>query len=132
MKQRSGLIPVYFSRDYIFVCMMVPSDEKYGGKYPQFAKGIIDPGYTPSQNAIKEAKEELGINEKSLKKVNFLYYDVLLYIHWFYSECYDMNLDKPHYESLYSFWVEIEQAKRIIRPSQKPLLFMLEKIIIIE
>lgn len=42
---------------------MVPSDEKYGGLAPQIAKGQIDEGETPVQAAVREAYEELGLDD---------------------------------------------------------------------
>lgn len=105
---------------------MVPSDERFGGKYPQFAKGIIEPGYTAKDNAIKEATEELGLKKENLINVDFLFFDKQANIHWFYGECSCMELDNPHHESLFSFWAELSQARRIIKPLQYPILELLE------
>ena len=59
---RAGLIPFYINDDgTIEMLFMIPSDQRYGGSAPQMAKGRIDDDEEPSETALREAKEELGL-----------------------------------------------------------------------
>lgn len=59
---RAGLIPFFINDDgMIEMLFMIPSDQRYGGSDPQMAKGRIDDDEEPSETALREAKEELGL-----------------------------------------------------------------------
>jgi 8-oxo-dGTP pyrophosphatase MutT (NUDIX family) len=71
-KKRAGMIPYYVFQDGLKILTMKPSDPKYGGPDFQFAKGIIDPGETNEEAAVREATEELGIIPTNMKNIQFL------------------------------------------------------------
>lgn len=119
---RSGIIPYTIKNDLIFFCLMVPSNEKFGGRFPQFPKGKIEKNTSPLENAIKEAEEEAGISRNNIIFIELFDSDEEKKIIWYLSKLKDFSLSEPHYESLYSFWAESSQCERIIRASQKLVL----------
>jgi 8-oxo-dGTP pyrophosphatase MutT (NUDIX family) len=68
-KGKAGLIPFHKTDDGFKMMFMMPSNEAYGGKVFQIAKGGIDDGENSFQAAIREASEELGLRESNIKWV---------------------------------------------------------------
>ena len=68
LPKKAGFIPYITEngaeRKFMF---MIPSDANFGGTKPSFAKGMIDPGESSKQAAIREAEEELGLKQSNLK-----------------------------------------------------------------
>lgn len=54
---QASAVPYRFREGEIELCLITSSKKKRWG----FPKGIIDPGETPVETALKEAKEEAGI-----------------------------------------------------------------------
>lgn len=119
---KSGLVPYTIKNNMIFFCLMIPSDENFGGRFPQFPKGKIENKKTSLENAIKEAEEETGISRNNIVFTEFLTKDEDKNLIWYLSKLKNFDLNEPHYESLYSFWAESSQCKRIIRATQKSIL----------
>jgi 8-oxo-dGTP pyrophosphatase MutT (NUDIX family) len=68
--RRAMIVPwTRWDANQIGVLTMIPSDPMYGGPLIQFAKGVIDPGESPLQAAIREGREELGVAETQYKFV---------------------------------------------------------------
>lgn len=68
-RYKAGLIPYVIQNNEIKMLFMVPSDQNFGGNKPCIAKGGDEPGETPKQTAIRECKEELGLEESSFKDI---------------------------------------------------------------
>lgn len=65
---RAGLIPFLKSEDGdLLYLTMVSSDPKFGGPRPMISKGKIEEGETPTECAIREAEEELGLKRRNLR-----------------------------------------------------------------
>lgn len=79
---KGGVIPYYFEKSgTVKMMFMIPSDEKYGGRKPQIAKGGVEEGEDFLTGALREANEELGLREDiiiSIKKIG-LYDNVHVY-----------------------------------------------------
>ena len=115
IEARSGLVP-YVIKDYqIYFLCMVPSDPKYGTSSPQIAKGKIDEGESPTEAAVREAREELGIKEELLDDITFLgdfhilgknfQYNLSVY----YAKYGNYNeLNEPVYETKEVLWMTNE------------------------
>ena len=48
---------------------MIPSDPNYGGSSPQIAKGGVNKGEDVRSAAIREGKEELGLDPSNIKTI---------------------------------------------------------------
>lgn len=118
--KRSGLIPVYFDCGRIFACCMIPSNVKYGGDMPQMAKGHIEEVYTPKDNAIKEAQEELGLKMENIQEVFYLgdYTRISCYT-CMVNDPDDFN--EPHWESDAAIWVDITDSLNDVRDVQRDI-----------
>lgn len=124
---RAGLIPYCKKNNGYYVCVMKPSDPKYGGSDWQFSKGHIQEQETPQEAAIKEAQEELGYIHKDNYKLNLLWDNKKNRITWYFVETDDMDLDQFGYESSDVKWFEIIELRNIIRDWQVPILNMLKR-----
>ena len=130
---RAGFFPYYKENDKIYVYLMIPSDAAYGGTSPQIAKGKVDSGETHQGSAIREAEEELGLMRDNLKEVSLLISDEVegldgIYtMKIFYGEIKNpKDFNKPHYETGWAGWIEINQALQKIRKNQFKYLQLLK------
>ena len=136
-KDRAAFYPYYFGDQEPFVLMMIPSDPMYGGSEPQVAKGTIEKGESPKNTAIREVHEELGlrpdnftnfrqVGTTNIDEPDYGVYKVTLFI----AEVLDPdNLDDPHWETGWSGWLPLSEAKRRVEKYQARLLSMLENAI---
>ncbi len=53
---QAGCVPYRFRKERLEICLITTRKGRWG-----FPKGIIDPGETPQQTALKESEEEAGI-----------------------------------------------------------------------
>jgi 8-oxo-dGTP pyrophosphatase MutT (NUDIX family) len=67
---RAGIVPYYIDGDVVRMLFMKPSEEMYGGKYFQIAKGKRDGEETDSAAALREGFEELGLLEENIEKLD--------------------------------------------------------------
>ncbi|NLS96403.1 MAG: NUDIX hydrolase [Planctomycetaceae bacterium] len=56
---QAGCVPFRFRKERLEICLITTRKGRWG-----FPKGIIDPGETPEQTALKEAEEEAGLSGK--------------------------------------------------------------------
>jgi len=69
LERRAGMLPYFVHPDgKIEFLLMVPTNPKLTDK-PQIAKGWIDEGEDPYKTALREAKEELGLKKKNMKRI---------------------------------------------------------------
>ena len=129
--EKAALIPYYRYGDDIKMLFMKPSNPKFGGHNFQICKGIIDPGYTSEQTAIKECIEELGVTENNLANLQYLFYDILNYqdgrssvIYVYTAEVIDLNKLVPfHYETGSIRWMDIKEVNEHLRFIQRSLVY---------
>lgn len=68
LERRAGMIPYFINPDgKVEFLLMVPVNGKISNK-PQIAKGWIDVGEDAFTAARREAKEELGLKKKNIKR----------------------------------------------------------------
>ncbi len=122
--KKVGLLPLFFDKNKgkVMICLMIPSDPKYGGNEPQIAKGGIEPGENPLQAAIREAWEELGLPPSNIKNIKELVKTQNGKFIWFIAEVNSMSLEPAGYETGAVVWLCISDAFKQIRSWQKPIL----------
>ena len=130
---RAGVYPFYIDEDGAAqVYLMIPSKEKYGGKLPQMGKGGIEEGETAEAAAMREGHEELGLLASNVKNIYELAdqrvptsrggYQLTVFV----AEVFDPNDFEPHgYEAKWSGWVELDEAIKMSRKTQRVFLEML-------
>jgi len=132
---RAGLIPVYINPNNIeqsIMMFMIPSDQKYGGCSPQIAKGQIENGEQPDEAALREAHEELGLNEPNIYQL----IDCGMWLgrtHMFVALVYSADIEKfdtPHYETQSTMWLTIDQFKSQGRDIHIPVVEQLFNLIL--
>jgi 8-oxo-dGTP pyrophosphatase MutT (NUDIX family) len=124
-QERAGLIPFFRSDDdQVHMMFMMPSDEKYGGKVFQIAKGRVDPGENPFQAAVREANEELGLKEQNIKWVKKC--GKFLSTHHIYiaevSTMSDSDYDDPCFETGETKWMTLEEYLESGRTLHVPIV----------
>ena len=93
---------------------MIPSNKNYGGTDPQIAKGLIDDGEDIKAGSIREAEEELGFRQNNVNgEIELL--DVYSFetteLHIYTAEIKNIDhFDRPHFETGWSGWLEIDDA----------------------
>jgi len=120
---RAGMIPFFVdNNDNIQMKFMIPSDQKYGGGEPQFAKGRIEKGESPEEAAIREASEELGLREDNVKWF-FEMGVVLGRTHMYICEVEDKaDFDEPHYETESTHWMTLDEFEERGRELHRPII----------
>ena len=132
---KSGVIPYVFDNGELWVMLVTPTNQNFGGTNPQICKGFIETlDVCGVDTAVKELKEETGINIKdndltygkcyNLQKkiLKGLYMDYKLYIH--YVELKEKILH-PLTEmdgEVIPNWYRIPTALKVIRKDQKVIL----------
>lgn len=69
---RSGCLPYYIENGKIKIMFMIPNDPKFGGDFPQIAKGKSEKGESPRETGMREAGEELGLFQGNIIKTHHL------------------------------------------------------------
>lgn len=120
---RAGLIPFYVNENGVIeMKFMIPSDQKFGGGDPQFAKGRIERNENHEEAAIREAKEELGLREDNVEWFFYLR-AVLGRTYMYICEVTDRNaFDEPHYETQSTHWMTLEEFEETGRPLHRPVV----------
>lgn len=120
---RAGMIPFFIDENNkIEMKFMVPSDQKFGGSDPQFAKGRIEKGESPEEAAIREAKEELGLREENVKWF-FEMGVVLGRTHMYICEVESKDdFDEPHYETEATYWMTLKEFEKNGRELHRPVI----------
>lgn len=131
-KVKAGLLPYYIKDDQVFVCLMVPSDPKYGGSDPQISKGNVEAGEDPLETAKREATEELGFKPELAKD----YWPITTSptesgkpVKFFAVEVTDTRFGTPHFETGAVHWLSIGQAFKQIRAWQRPIFGLFWKLL---
>lgn len=120
---RAGMIPFFVDKDgNIQMKFMIPSDQKFGGGDPQFAKGRIEKNEIHEEAAIREAKEELGLREDNVK---WFYYlgERLGRTHMYICEVKSKeDFDEPHYETESTHWMSSDDFELRGRDIHRPVI----------
>jgi len=105
----------------IHVLLVKPSDPNYGGPDFQVPKGVIDPGETSIDTALREAEEEAGLNQGNMVSIFKVHnYD---HITLYAIEVVRMeDFNQPDYEVAEARWFMLRDAFKIIRPYQRAWL----------
>jgi 8-oxo-dGTP pyrophosphatase MutT (NUDIX family) len=123
-REKSGMIPYYFDNGKLKVLLMQPSDPNFGGPRFQLAKGGIESGTSPINNALKEAKEEVGLVLANIKQVKLVQTIDFKYskLHIFACEIIDPNnFTKPCYETGATRWFTLPDEIKKIRSDQQQI-----------
>lgn len=125
--KKAGIIPYIRTDRGVEMLFMVTSDAKFGGPDPMIGKGIIDPGESPEQAAIREGHEELGLKVSNFVSNPFLVKDSV--IQGLCGDPYAMRIlavevknkddfDVPHYETERTVWLTGREYYEIGRKNQ--------------
>ena len=117
---RGGLIPYVIRGDQIYICLMLPSNEEFGGSDYQLAKGHREEGETDKECAVREAIEELGLIKENLEQPWHI--NDLKKISWWAAEYKDFNLDDHSDETKDAKWFKLGDAFNDIREWQRSIL----------
>ncbi len=119
---KSGILPAFIDDGIVHYCFMIPSDPKFGGDKPQVAKGIVDPGESIAQAAVREGEEELGLRSENIKRdVGLLTERVNgtcgpYNLHVFIVEVISMDdFDFPGFETEESLWLTCDEFTKLGR-----------------
>jgi len=108
----SGIIPIFQTDSGEYQMMfMCPSDEKYGGKKLQIAKGHVEKGENPLEAGLREANEELGLRENIIKRIwKCGVYDKRMHIYGAIVDSKSSSkFDKFTSETAYTKWLTLEE-----------------------
>lgn len=121
---KSAIIPVKIVNNQLHALTMIPSLAKYGGIFPQMAKGVIDSGEQPLQAAIREGSEELGLIPNNIDETLFVsvekFGNVTIHVY----ACTLKNSDSwntPHFETGSTLWINLETQMHRLRPIQRSI-----------
>lgn len=104
MIEKAGLLPYRYRDDEIEYLFMKSSDAQYGGPLPQVSKGVVEPGETFLEAALREAEEELGLKKR------FIVTDTLSLI---WEETFHVGKDKVHTK----YWMcQIKDDTELVEP----------------
>lgn len=118
---RAGFIPYYIENKNVYVMLMKPSDEKYGGDKFQLAKGRVESGETSLEAALREANEELGLKYSNIEDISYLG-TFLGYTDVYYGKVIDKNdFQETTYETGETAWMTVEEFLDKGRDLHKPL-----------
>jgi 8-oxo-dGTP pyrophosphatase MutT (NUDIX family) len=132
MTDKAAIIPFIKIDDKIHMLFMKPSDPTYGGPRFQMAKGNVDPGETPSQTALREGIEELGLRQSNIISMELLTtqqltgLDDTYIISVFAAEVKSMQgFLSPHFETGETRWMTEAEFKSSGRASHIDFVDML-------
>jgi 8-oxo-dGTP pyrophosphatase MutT (NUDIX family) len=122
---KAGTIPYTIFNGELWICLVHPTDARFGGNSPQICKGFIDDeddiwGY---QTAKRELKEETGLKAKDfliLDTYNMTHYNLHI---WFteIEKKISFNMKDTDGEVIPN-WYRIPTALRCIRKEHKIIL----------
>jgi 8-oxo-dGTP pyrophosphatase MutT (NUDIX family) len=123
LKRRAGMIPYFVRPDgTVEFLLMVPVNPKLSNK-PQIAKGWMDDGEDAYETARREAKEELGLKKKNMKRVP------LHLGQWDNTEIFMVEIrgkenfkpvDKDEVKK--TIWLTVEEFRKAGRRSNRPVI----------
>ena len=123
LERRAGMIPYYVNPNgRIEFLLMVPINPKLSAR-PQIAKGGIDDNEDYFKAARREAKEELGLRKKNMKRTP-LHLGLWDTTEIFIVEVIDKENFKPidTKEVKKTVWMTIEEFREAGRKSQRAVL----------
>lgn len=123
-KKRAGMIPYHVTPDGVVeFFFMVPMNPKFGGVKPQIAKGWMEEGETTIKCAMREAKEELGIKKKHMKRVPIylgLWDNTEIYVVEVKDKTRSKKIDKEEVRRV--LWLTKEEFKKQGRRSNRAVV----------
>lgn len=126
--KRAGLVPYCrASNGQTVMAFFVPSDENYGGLAPQIAKGQIDEGETAREAAVREAFEELGLDDSLFVTEPELLFETHEGLSIFAVQISSMNFNHfPGYETSHVVFLTADQFQAIGRDWQRTFIKLLD------
>lgn len=126
--RRGAIIPYAIEDGEVYIALMKPSDPKYGGNDFQIAKGIQEPGESIEKTAIREGEQELGLDLPN--NIKLIWDNKRGGITYFFVKVEMVGLKpKENEEGIMETgsakWFTINEAEKIIRDWQKPIIQML-------
>lgn len=126
---RAGLIPWREVNGSVLFFVRKSSDPKFGGPDWQIAKGVIDPGETAKEAALREGHEELGVTLESIDLTTLVQLPTIRMTKYQYTvESYSVcvtdltKLVDPHYETGDTTWMEYDVFLRIGRTDNRIII----------
>ncbi len=126
---KAGGLPYTVERGQIMVALMVPSDPRYGGPEPQFAKGHREDQEGLAEAAERECVEELGLDPQRVEHTlpwceaevqgGLGPYRLRIFPYRLGSST---DLGVPGAETAEIRWLDLEEALHTIRRCQRSLL----------
>ena len=89
----------------------------YGGYVWTFAKGRPDPRETPEQTALREVREELGVEARIVKEIPGVFKGDTSTTQ-FYLMRHVADLGAPSDETLTTRWVSLSEARSLIKKTK--------------
>jgi len=124
-KENSAGGVVYKKEDSAFFILLInPREPNFGPPrdYWSFPKGHIDEGENKEQAAVREVREEAGINAKIIEKlgtekyfVNASYGKFLKFVDYYLMEYIDGDTEDHDKEVAEARWVEIGEAEKMLK-----------------
>ena len=129
MKASKAGAVIFCAEPKPLILLLKSSNPMFGGSAWQLPKGGIDPGETPANAGFREAKEEAGLLESDVKNISNLgdfpmtgMTDTYV-IHFISVETLKPKLSgQYHYETGATKWFTVEDALKVIKKNQKPVL----------
>lgn len=137
MKHKAGLVPYYRKDSEVYMMFMVSSDANFGGGLPQIAKGNVDSGEEIADAAVREAQEELGLDEYNVVPNTFarVWDDMVTGLEERYNltvycaEVADPNrFNQPGHETAQTVWMTADQFQQKGREIHKDIVKAVEQL----
>jgi len=123
LNKRAGTLPYFVELNgQIKFLLMVPINPKYDAK-PQIAKGRIEDGEDMFKTAMREAKEELGLKKKNMKRTPLhigIWDKTDIFIVEVKKKDMLKKIDKDEVKK--TIWLTIEDYRKSGRKSQRAVL----------
>ena len=126
--EKAGAV-IYCTNPKPLILLLKSSNPAFGGSAWQLPKGGIDPGETASKAGFREAKEEAGLMDSDVQKIDEIGTFEMRGLDGSYGINFiSILVNKPklsgkfHYETAETKWFTPEDAIRVIRKNQTQVL----------